>query len=450
MDGEQELLKQIEQLKLENSQLRNQLENGGSLKKKTFDDDMNTIGDTEYPLSLEEYHRYGRQMIVEETEGVKGQIKLKNAKILVIGAGGLGCPSLPYLAGAGIGTIGIVDNDTIDTSNLHRQILHSTANVGMLKCESAKRYLEQLNPNVNVITYPVRLNNHNAFEIFKDYDLVLDCTDTPITRYLISDVAVNLGMTIVSASGVRTDGQLTILNFKNVGPCYRCFYPVPPSPNSVSSCSEGGVIGPCIGLVGVMMAVETIKLLLDVYTLDNWEPFLMQYSGFPKQSLRTFRMRGRKDSCKCCGESPTITKQSIESNEINYQEFCGVRNYDVCSTNERITVNEFEESYHKIDKKDYILLDVRPPHHYDISHLANTYNIPVKSLRDMDGSLEQLQKIIPDVNEKSEVVVMCRFGNDSRLATRLLKDEFKIKNVKDIAGGFFKYIDDIDQKIPKY
>ena len=323
MGDEQELLKQIRQLKLENSQLRNQLENGGVLGKNTIDGDVNTATATQYPLTLDEYHRYGRQMIVEETGGVEGQIKLKNAKVLVIGAGGLGCPSLPYLAGAGIGTIGIVDNDTIDTSNLHRQILHSTNNVGMLKCESAKKYLNMLNPNVKVITYPVRLDNNNAFDIMKDYDLVLDCTDTPVTRYLISDVAVNLGMTIVSASGVRTEGQLTILNFKNVGPCYRCFYPVPPSPNSVSSCSEGGVIGPCIGLVGVMMAVETIKLLLDAYTLDNWEPFLMQYSGFPKQTLRTFRMRGRKNNCKCCGTNPTINKQMIESNEIDYQEFCG-------------------------------------------------------------------------------------------------------------------------------
>lgn len=442
--SQEELLKQIEQLKLENSELRNELHLKTS-EAKSVESDSNP-----YPLTLEEYHRYGRQMIVEETGGVKGQIILKNAKILVIGAGGLGCPSLPYLAGAGIGTIGIVDNDTIDTSNLHRQILHDSDHVGMLKCESAKRYLNRLNPNINVITYPVRLDNTNAFEIFKEYDLVLDCTDTPITRYLVSDVAVNLGMTIVSASGVGTEGQLSILNFKNIGPCYRCFYPVPPSPNSVSSCSEGGVIGPCIGLVGVMMAIETIKILLDVYTEENFEPFLMQYSGFPKQTLRTFRMRGRKDECKCCGLNPSITKEAIESGHINYQEFCGSRNYDVCIPEERITVQDFENDYHKIDKKDYFLLDVRPPHHFNISHLPNTFNVSVKTLRNMDGSLEELQKYIPQVKKDSEIIVMCRFGNDSRLATRLLKDDFKIANVKDVAGGFFKYIDDINQTLPKY
>lgn len=442
MSSTEELQDQIKQLKLENAKLQEQL--AGSIATTSNKEDE------KYPLTLEEYHRYGRQMIVEETGGVDGQVKLKNAKILVIGAGGLGCPSLPYLAAAGVGTIGIVDNDTIDTSNLHRQILHDSCSVGMLKCESAKRFINKLNPNVTVNTYPVRLDNTNAFEIFEGYDLVLDCTDTPVTRYLISDVAVNMGLTVVSASGVRTEGQLTILNFENIGPCYRCFYPVPPSPNSVSSCQEGGVIGPCIGVVGVMMAIETIKVILQLYTTDDFEPFLMQYAGFPKQSLRTFRMRGRKDNCAACGSKRTITREAIESSKINYTEFCGSRNYNVCTSDERMTVEQFDNYYYKVTERKYILLDVRPEHHYNISHFPNTYNITVKSLRNMDGSLDKLQKEIPDVSKDSEVVVLCRYGNDSQLATRLLKDEFGIENVKDVQGGFFKYIDDIDPSIPKY
>lgn len=437
------LLKELEQLKKENAELKKQIDN--------FQSSTSSTSSSDYPLSLEEYRRYGRQMIVENTGGVQGQLKLKNAKVLVVGAGGLGSPALPYLVGAGIGQIGIVDNDTVDTSNLHRQIIHDSTKVGMLKCESAKQVLTKLNPHVNIKTYPVRLDYSNAFGIFEGYDYILDCTDTPLTRYLISDVAVNLGITVVSASGLGTEGQLSILNFKNVGPCYRCFYPTPPSPYSVSSCQEGGVIGPCIGLVGILMAVETIKLILDVYTIDNFQPFLMMYSGFPQQTLRTFKMRGRKSNCKCCGDNPTITRQTIESGEINYELFCGSRNYNVCSPEERISVQIFETDYHSVSKdNNYILLDVRPPHHFNISHFPNAINIPVKDLKNMDGSIDKLKAKIPQLNKDSELLVLCRYGNDSQIATRLLKDNFKLSNVKDIKGGFFSYIDEIDPSIPKY
>ena len=239
-----EMRAELAALKLENAVLRKQLASNNN---------KNGTSDSPHPLSLEEYRRYGRQMIVEDIGGLKSQLKLKAAKVLVIGAGGLGCPALPYLTGAGVGTIGIVDNDVVDTSNLHRQVLHDSTKVGMLKCESAKQVLNKLNPHVEIVTYPVRLDYSNAFEIFEKYDCVLDCTDTPLTRYLISDVAVNVGIPVVSASGVGTEGQLTILNFQNEGPCYRCFFPTPPPPTSVSSCSEGGVIGPCIGLVGTCL-----------------------------------------------------------------------------------------------------------------------------------------------------------------------------------------------------
>lgn len=226
-----EVLLELEALRRENEALKQKLSS-----------------QTELPMSLEEFRRYGRQMIVEDTRGVEGQIKLRNAKVLVIGAGGLGCPCLPYLVGAGVGQVGIVDNDVIDTSNLHRQVLHDSTKVGMLKCESAKDVLRKLNPHVQIKTYPVRLNYSNAFSIFQGYDIVLDCTDTPLTRYLVSDVAVCLGMTVVSASGLGSEGQLSILNFASVGPCYRCFYPVPPPPNAVSSCQEGGDFSSCISL----------------------------------------------------------------------------------------------------------------------------------------------------------------------------------------------------------
>ncbi|CEP60671.1 Uba4p LALA0_S01e16314g [Lachancea lanzarotensis] len=424
---------EIAALKAENESLKQQLREQGQL-----------------PMSLEEFKRYGRQMIVQETGGVEGQIKLKNSRVLVIGAGGLGCPCLPYLAGAGVGQIGIVDNDVVETSNLHRQVLHNSSKVGVLKCESAKDVLVKLNPHIKVDTFPVRLDYSNACRIFQGYDVVLDCTDTPLTRYLVSDVAVNLGLTVVSASGLGFEGQLSILNFKNVGPCYRCFFPVPPPPNSVSSCQEGGVIGPCIGLVGVMMAVETLKIILDSYTLDNFKPFLMQYSGFPAQSLRTFKMRGRQATCLACGENPSITRDSIERGHIDYELFCGKRDYNVCLPHERMTVDEFQKSFLKTAELNHILLDVRPRHHYDISHLPNTFNLTVKELRDMDGDMSQLKREIPTVGAQSEVLVLCRHGNDSQLATRILKDQFHLKNVRDVKGGLFKYIDEINPAIPKY
>lgn len=437
MEDSEDLRRELAALKLENAALRKKLEQEGKAKDK-------------YPMSLDEYRRYGRQMIVEETNGVKGQIRLRNARVLVIGAGGLGCPALPYLAGAGVGQIGIVDNDEVETSNLHRQVLHDSTKVGMLKCESAKQVLNKLNPYVKVVTYPVRLDHSNAFKIFQGYEYVLDCTDTPLTRYLISDVAVNMNMTVISASGLGTEGQLSILNFQNVGPCYRCFYPKPPSPQSVSSCQEGGVIGPCIGLVGTMMAVETLKLILGIYTKENFQPFLKVYSGFPDQTLRTFRMRGKQENCACCGQVATITKEVIESGSLNYELFCGSRDYNVCKSQERITVNAFKNEYKARESSSYILLDVRPHHHYNISHFSDTYNLTVKELRDMDGALSKLQSEIPNIDENSDVVVMCRYGNDSQLATRLLKDKFGISNVKDVSGGYFKYIEEIDPSIPQY
>ncbi|KAL6928655.1 Urmylation protein [Hanseniaspora valbyensis] len=410
-------------------------------------------------LTNEEVSRYGRQMIVQglsTNNPIHQQLLLKNSKIVLIGAGGLSSPCLAYLAGAGVGTIGIIDDDVVENSNLHRQIIHSTSKRGMLKCESAKKFINDLNPNVIVKTFPVRLNNENAFDILDQFDVILDCTDTPITRYLSSDVAVVLGKTLISASGVNTEGQLTVLNFENVGPCYRCFHPKPPPPHAVSSCSANGVIGACIGLVGVMQAVETLKVLQKIYTKENFEPFMLQYNGFMDQSLRRFKMRGRREDCISCGSKAEnkITREMIENNEINYFEFCGSRDYNVLADDERITVQEFEDKYWK-DKKpkeDTVYLDVRPAHHYSISNFNNEkfHNIPLAELKSFKNDWTKLKSKMPELEPTSEVVVFCRHGNESRLATRVLKDDFGIKNTKDVIGGFFKYIDDVDPSLPKY
>ncbi|KAL6931785.1 probable Adenylyltransferase and sulfurtransferase UBA4 [Hanseniaspora guilliermondii] len=407
-------------------------------------------------LSNEEFSRYGRQMIVQgisnNRDPIEHQLLLKSSKICVIGAGGLAAPCLSYLAGAGVGEIGIIDDDIVETSNLHRQIIHSTSRQGELKCNSAKKFINDLNPHVKVKTHPVRLTNDNAFEIFEPYDVILDCTDTPMTRYLASDVCVLLGKTLVSASGVNTEGQLTILNFENIGPCYRCFHPKPPPPNTVSSCSMNGVIGACIGLVGIMQAVETLKVLQKVYTKENFEPFMLQYNGYMDQSLRRFRMRKRRSDCVSCGDEREITREKIESYEINYLSFCGSRNYDVVDKTERITPREFQDRYWSSQSKDHVVIDVRPEAHYKISnfHTDKVKNIPLATLTSLKGDINKLKDLVPEINEDSEVVVFCRYGNDSRLATRELKDKFGIKNTMDVIGGFFGYIDQIDPSIPKY
>ncbi|EGW30880.1 uncharacterized protein SPAPADRAFT_142735 [Spathaspora passalidarum NRRL Y-27907] len=432
----EDLLARIATLELENSRLR---------KDKPQPDlpkpDPSSPTTT---LSLDEYKRYGRQMIVPQFGSLPSQLRLKQAKILVVGAGGLGCPALLYLSAAGIGTIGIVDDDVVDISNLHRQVLHTSENVGMYKCESAKLYISRLNYHVNVETYPVRLTNDNAFSIVSKYDLVLDCTDHPAIRYLINDVCVILSKTIVSGSGLKSDGQLSVLNFQTYGPCYRCFYPQPPSPDSVTSCSDGGVIGPAIGLVGTSMAVETIKVLTGYYTRENFKPFLSVYSGYPFQQFRMFKMRGKQKSCEVCGEKPSVTRDKIESNELNYGVFCGRVTFPPLDKQYRILPSEYHDF---VQNKKHLLIDVRPKEQFAITSLPNSINIEWDPIF---RKADSLTEYLPEGTSKDDpIIVVCRFGNDSQLAAQKLIN-MNYSNVKDIIGGLYKWSDDVDDSIPKY
>ena len=424
-----DLAEELKRLRLENEQLKQKLCVKEAEEQEKADSSLTDF-------TLDEYRRYGRQMIVPQV-GFEGQKKLKKGKILVVGAGGLGCPALLYLAGAGVGKIGIVDDDTVDTSNLHRQVLHTTDKVGEYKCESAKSYLNKLNPHVEIQTYPFRLTTCNAFEIFEQYDLVLDCTDSPHSRYLISDVAVITKIPVVSGSGLKTEGQLSILNFENKGPCYRCFYPKPPPPNSVTSCKDGGVIGPVIGLMGAMMALETIKVIVGSYNAENFKPFLSIYSGYDQQSIKTFKMRGRKPDCLAC--SGKLTKEVISRGDINYAEFCGVVNYNVLRPEERITIEE----YAKVADSDHVLIDVRPKEHFEIVTLPNSINIPLDRLRRIQN-IEDL-----GFDSTKTIYTICRYGNDSQYASRFLNDTFDLKT-KDVSGGLFQWSNKIDPKFPTY
>lgn len=391
-------------------------------------------------LLHDEYRRYGRQMIVPQFQLLDGQHRLRKARVLVVGAGGLGCPALMYLAAAGVGQIGIVDGDTVDISNLHRQVLHSTDSAGILKCESARMYLERLNPHCEIKTFPLRLGPDNAFEIIEMYDFVLDCTDSPASRYLVNDVLVLCHKPIISGLGVTTEGQIAIYNFNNTGPCYRCFYPHPPLPGQVVLCSDGGVIGPVIGLVGVSMAIEAIKVITGYYTPETFRPFLAQYLAYPQQQLRTFKMRSRSKVCAACGENPSITKSDIESGSIDYGLFCG-------SITPALILPEFRHlptmAASFLLKHSHQVLDVRPVEHFRITRLANLINIPLTTLR-KTPSLQLLQL----VDNEKPILVVCRFGNDSQAAVRLLQDYGY--SACDMIGGLDRYRVDVDPEMPEY
>lgn len=444
----EELRRRIAELELDNGNLRHKL---NTLTHSTTEECDHQTSDSNGDLTLEEYLRYGRQMIVPLFGSLKSQLKLRKAKALVIGAGGLGCPALQYLSAAGIGEIGIIDGDKVEVSNLHRQVLHNTRSLGQYKCESAKKYIQLLNPHVKIKTYMEHLTNGNAFEIIKDYDLVLDCTDSPATRYLINDVCVLSKKTIVSGSGLRSDGQLTVLNFKNIGPCYRCFYPKPPSPGSVSSCSDSGVIGPAIGLIGVAMASEAIKVITDFYSESNFEPFLASYTGYPYQQLRNFKMRKRQASCVICGTCPMISRSDIETGKIDYASFCGKIDSNVLDAKHRISVEELRDSMttRKEDKTKCVIIDVRPKEQYEIVSLPNSINIPWESTF---SKLESLDTFLLNTynNQNTKMYTICRYGNDSQFAAKMLIEKFGCKNVQDIKGGLNKWSEVIEKSIPKY
>lgn len=441
------LLDRLKELEEENKSLKNRLRDEKEVG--TADAEEQRLTKIDHHFSQEEYSRYGRQMIVPEFGSLSSQIKIKEAKVLVIGAGGLGCAALPYLAGSGVGKIGIVDDDIVDASNLHRQILHNTSRVGLPKCESAKRYISSLNPHVKVHTYPIRLDNQNAFEIVEPYEIVLDCTDTPATRYLINDVSVICKKTIVNGSGLKTEGQFTVLNFRQRGPCYRCFYPQPPSQGSISTCADAGVLGPSIGLIGVAMALETIKIITNYYCETNFTPYLSQYSGYPNQQIRTFKMRARKPTCAVCGINPTITRESITSDKTNYLLFCGgLPSGNLLESNLRISVKDYAKKLNSAKNERPVLIDVRPKEQFEITKLPNSINIDWEQTFRKTDSIDSY--LPPHCNKDSECFVVCRYGNDSQLAVKKMINELGFRNVKDIQGGITKWSEEIDPRIPKY
>jgi len=395
-------------------------------------------------LSNDEIARYSRHLILPEV-GMLGQQKLKAAKVLCVGTGGLGAPLGLYLAAAGIGTLGLIDFDVVDASNLQRQIIHSTETVGMLKVDSAEKMLKGLNPNLNVVKHNTMLTSANALEIFKDYDVIADGTDNFQTRYLVNDACVLSGnKPNAYASIFRFEGQASIFGTKE-GPCYRCLYPEPPPPGLVPSCAEGGVLGILPGLVGVMQATEVIKLILGIGEPLIGRLLLVDALGM---NFRQLKLRKNPD-CPVCGTHPTVTEL------IDYDQFCGIekpksvgplevsRDKAVAEAPvvDGIPQVSVEELKRKRDAgENFFLLDVREPHEVPIANLGAPL-IPVGELEKRIGEIAS--------HKNDEVILHCRSGSRSQKAALVLK-QHGFTNVSNLAGGVLAWADKIDPTMPKY
>jgi len=377
-------------------------------------------------LNNEEILRYSRHLIMPEV-GMEGQQKLKAARVLCIGAGGLGSPLALYLAAAGVGTLGIVDFDVVDFTNLQRQIIHSTADVGRKKLDSAADKLKAINPFINLKTFETRLSSENALDLFRDFDIVADGTDNFPTRYLVNDACVLTGKPNVYGSIFRFEGQASVFATEQ-GPCYRCLYPEPPPPGLVPSCAEGGVLGILPGLVGVMQATEVIKLILGAGDPLIGRLLLIDALGM---KFRELKLRKNPD-CPACGKHPTITKL------IDYNEFCGIRGEEK-PVETGIPEMQVEELKRRLDAgDDLFVLDVREPHEYQICNIGG-HLIP----------LGDLPKRVNELDSSREIVAHCRSGVRSAKAVGFLQ-QAGFKKVHNLAGGILAWADRVDPKLPKY
>ncbi len=384
-------------------------------------------------LTPEELRRYSRHLILPEV-GLEGQKKLKAASVLLVGAGGLGSPLALYLAAAGVGRLGLVDFDVVDETNLQRQVLHGTKDVGRPKLESARDRILDINPYVQVDLYETRLTSENALDIIKEYDLVADGTDNFPTRYLVNDACVLAGKPNVYASIFRFEGQVSVFATPD-GPCYRCLYPEPPPPGLVPSCAEGGVLGVLPGLVGTIQATEVIKLILGIGTPLIGRLLLIDALHM---QFRTLKVRKNPD-CPICGEHRTIHEL------IDYEQFCGLppRNGEAAtqaeSTVPEITVHELKARLERGDRP--IILDVRKPYEVQIASIGHDVLIPVDELPERLAELEPYRD--------REIVVYCRSGARSAQATKLLR-EAGFRDVKNLKGGILAWSQEIDPSIPQY
>jgi sulfur-carrier protein adenylyltransferase/sulfurtransferase len=388
------------------------------------------FSDRELPtLTNDEVKRYSRHLIMPEV-GVEGQRKLKASKVLCIGAGGLGSPVAMYLAAAGVGTIGLVDFDVVDFSNLQRQILHGTPDVGRTKLASAKDRLTALNPEIEIRTHEVALSSQNALELFAPYDVIVDGTDNFPTRYLVNDACVLLGKPNAYGSIFRFEGQASVFATKD-GPCYRCLYPEPPPPGLVPSCAEGGVLGVLPGMIGMVQATETMKLIMGI-----GEPLIGRFLIYDALRMRFRELKLRKDpDCPVCGTHPTVTKL------IDYEQFCGIvpAAPEPIATNNATEITSVELKQ-RLDRGDALkIVDVREPNEYQINRIPGSVLIP----------LGDVPKRYNELDPDDQIVVHCKMGGRSAKAADFLRS-VGFRRVLNLKGGVLDWIDKVDPTQPKY
>ena len=384
----------------------------------------------EIAFSHDEIQRYSRHLIMPEV-GMEGQAKLKHAKVLLIGAGGLGAPMGLYLAAAGVGRIGLVDFDVVDSSNLQRQVIYSTVDVGRHKLEVAKERLAGINPHIQIDPHQTRLSSENALELFRDYDIVADGTDNFPTRYLVNDACVLLGKPNVYGSIFRFEGQVSVF-YAQEGPCYRCLYPEPPPPGLVPSCAEGGVLGVLPGIVGTMQALEVIKLILGEG--NSLIGRLLLFDAL-KMNFRELNLQKNPD-CLLCGENATIKEL------IDYEQFCGIprEEPETASAGVGVPTISVEELKALRDKKeDVFILDVRETQEWNIAHLDDAKLIP----------LGELPQAVNQLNSADEIVVHCRSGARSAKAVQFLMG-MGFRKVRNLEGGILAWAERIDPSLPRY
>ena len=378
-------------------------------------------------LTNEEILRYSRHLIMPEV-GMEGQLKLKNAKVLLIGTGGLGAPLGLYLAAAGVGRLGLVDFDIVDFTNLQRQVTFGSDDVGKPKTEAARARLSNLNPDIQIDTFETKLTSENALEVFKDFDVIVDGTDNFPTRYLVNDACILLGKPNVYGSIFRFEGQATVFGMPE-GPCYRCLYPEPPPPGLVPSCAEGGVLGVLPGIVGSIQAMETIKLILG-----RGENLVGRLLLFDALAMKFRELKLRKNpNCPMCGAHRTINQL------IDYYEFCGVRGEEAPGPDVQVPEITPRELKSRLDRGDGLfILDVREPHEFQICNL-NGHLIP----------LGELPRRVHELDSSREIVAHCRSGKRSAEAVDFLR-KTGFRKILNLKGGILAWSDEVDPSVPKY
>jgi molybdopterin/thiamine biosynthesis adenylyltransferase/rhodanese-related sulfurtransferase len=378
-------------------------------------------------LSNEEILRYSRHLIMPEV-GMEGQLKLKNAKVLLIGTGGLGAPLGLYLAAAGVGHLGLVDFDVVDFTNLQRQVTFGSDDVGKPKTAAAQARLSNLNPDIQIETFETKLTSENALDLFKNFDIIVDGTDNFPTRYLVNDACILLGKPNVYGSIFRFEGQVTVFGMPD-GPCYRCLYPEPPPPGLVPSCAEGGVLGVLPGIVGSIQAMETIKLILG--TGETLKGRLLLFDALAMK-FRELKLR-KNHNCPMCGDHPAITKL------IDYYEFCGVRGEEAPGPNVQVPEITPRDLKSRLDRgDDLFILDVREPHEFQICNLSG-HLIP----------LGELPRRVHELDSSREIVAHCRSGKRSAEAVDFLR-KAGFRKILNLKGGILAWSDEVDPSVPKY